>query len=107
MHNADRNRQGALEQARHWHSGPTEEGQGMPLGDTSADAQNIDLNHATWQQLADVDGLGDDCAQLLVEHRTHHGHFRTWEDVAAVDGMDSERVRALQHAARIGGVETV
>jgi competence ComEA-like helix-hairpin-helix protein len=106
MHNVDRNRQGAAEQTRQWHSGPTEEGQRPPSGDSSADTQSIDLNHATWQQLADVEGIGDECAQCLVEYRTHHGHFRTWEELGAVTGMTPDRVRALQHAARIGGVET-
>jgi DNA uptake protein ComE-like DNA-binding protein len=106
MHNADRNRQEVMEHGRHWHSGPTEQGQTLPEGETTADTQSIDLNHATWQQLADVDDLGEACARAIVEHRTFHGHFRTWEDVATVEGMSAERVRALQHAARIGGIET-
>jgi DNA uptake protein ComE-like DNA-binding protein len=106
MQNADRNRQDALESSRQWHSGPTEEGQTPPRGDGSADTQSIDLNHATWQQLLDVEGFDERAARALVEHRVHHGHFRTWEDLGAVDGMTPERVRGLQHAARIGGLET-
>ena len=106
MQNADRNRQNALEQSRHWHSGPTEEGQTPPRGDASADTQSIDLNHATWQQLLDVEGFDEPSARALVDYRVHHGHFRTWDDLAAIDGMTPERVRGLQHAARIGGIET-
>jgi DNA uptake protein ComE-like DNA-binding protein len=105
MHNTDRNRQGAVETTRQWHSGPTEEGQSGPSGTSGADLQSIDLNHATWQQFLEVEGFDEQCARTLVEHRTHHGHFRTWEDVAAVPGLTRELVTSLQHAARIGGIE--
>jgi DNA uptake protein ComE-like DNA-binding protein len=106
MHNVDRNRQGVADETRQHHSGPTDEGQGAAGADSSADTQSIDLNHAPWQQLAGVDGLDEACARAIVEHRTFHGHFRTWDELAAVQGMNPERIQALQHAARIGGVES-
>jgi competence ComEA-like helix-hairpin-helix protein len=68
--------------------------------------QNLDLNHATWQQLSAIDGIDELQAQAIVEYRTFNGHFLTWEALAAVPGMDPERVAQVQHFARIGGTET-
>ena len=108
MQNIDRTHPSPDRQPRHHHSGPTEEGQGMPTGETStADTQSIDLNHATWQQLMGVEGMDESLAHTLVEHRTHYGHFQTWEDLQRVPGMNEELARNLQHASRIGGIETL
>jgi DNA uptake protein ComE-like DNA-binding protein len=106
MPNTDRTRMSADETKQAWRSGPSEEEQSAPMGDSTADTQSIDLNHATWQQLMGVEGMDEAHARKIVEHRTHLGHFQTWEDFARVDGMDVELVHAVQHAARIGGIES-
>jgi DNA uptake protein ComE-like DNA-binding protein len=106
MQNVDRTHPSPDRQPRHKHSGPTDEGQGQPTGETQADTQSIDLNHSTWQQLMGVEGMEEAQAHAIVEHRTRLGHFQTWEDLERVAGVDAELVHNLQHAARIGGLET-
>ena len=107
MHTIDRNHPSPERQPRHKHSGPTDEGQGLPSGETTADTQSIDLNHATWQQLMGVEGIEEAEAHAIIEYRTHLGHFQTWEDLLRVPGITEELARNVQHAARIGGIETL
>jgi DNA uptake protein ComE-like DNA-binding protein len=91
---------------RNWHSGPTEEGQSVPASDVLADVQGIDFNHATFQQLLDVEGMSEEVAQRIIECRTFEGHFRTWEELRRIPGMSDELLRSLQQSARIGGTES-
>lgn len=73
--------------------------------DIGAIAQEIDLNHATWQELTNIEGIDAPLAKALIEYRTFHGHFQSWEDVGRVPGMDHDLVTQVQHAARIGSAE--
>jgi len=102
MQNVHRGRE-KREQHRISRSGIAEEQQDDAFGLTIADAQSLDLNHATAQQLAAVDGLSAELARAIVEHRVHHGHYESWDDLARVSGMTDEHLIALQRAARIGG----
>jgi DNA uptake protein ComE-like DNA-binding protein len=96
----DRNSTG--ETQRVWHSGPTDAEQaGLATEADQAEAQSIDLNHVTEQQLGAVDALGPELRRTIVEHRVHHGHFTSWDQVASLPGMDPQKLTALQRAARI------
>jgi len=91
-----------VESTRVRHSGPTEEEQHDELGDFSAeDAQALDLNHATVEQLAAVDEIGLEMAETIVQQRVHQGHFLRWEDLHKVPGLSMSQLQALQRAARI------
>jgi competence ComEA-like helix-hairpin-helix protein len=101
MHNVNRNRINAQEQALRRNSyGPHEPDK---EGDTSAATQSIDLNHATFEQLCEVDDLSEQEADAIIQYRTLYGHFRSWEDVRKVPDIGDACVEKLQHAARIGG----
>jgi competence protein ComEA len=106
MQNIDRPHANPDRQTRRKRSGPTDEGQGLPSGQTTADTQGIDLNHATWQQLMGVEGMTEVEAHAIIEDRTHLGHFTTWQDVLRVPGISETLMHNLQHSARIGGSET-
>jgi hypothetical protein len=102
MHNVNRNRVNAQEQARRRHEPAVADG--WPAGDGDLiDTQGIDLNHATSEQLQEVDGLSEYEAWAIVCERTLHGHFTSWEDLRRrVPGLAEECAHALQLSARIG-----
>jgi len=98
MQNVNR---GTREERRHARSGVSEEGQRDTPGTSGADEQSLDLNHATAVQLAAIDGVGEQLAQALVQHRVHYGHFTSWEQLAEVPGLGQDQVAALRRAARL------
>jgi competence ComEA-like helix-hairpin-helix protein len=105
MHNVNRNRANAQEQAsrRHGSSWRVATGPGADTATSPATTQSIDLNHATHEQLSEIDGVGELEARAIVSQRTQYGHFLCWEDVKRrVSGIDDECLRELQLAARIG-----
>jgi len=105
MHNVNRNRANAQEQAlrRHGSSWRVATGPGADTSTSPATTQSIDLNHATHEQLSEIDGISEYEARAIISHRTLYGHFLCWEDVKRrVPGIDGECLRELQHAARIG-----
>jgi DNA uptake protein ComE-like DNA-binding protein len=106
MHNVHRGHHQREEQ-RIRRSGPTEEEQrdGATFAD-AADAQNLDLNHATVSQLEAIDDLGPELAIAIVERRVHQGHFTSWEQLNEVEGMTSQKLTTLQRAARLAGTTT-
>jgi DNA uptake protein ComE-like DNA-binding protein len=95
-------RKSAGESQRVWHSGPTDADQaGLGTEADQADAQSLDLNHVTEQQLGAVDALGPELRRTIVEHRVHHGHYTSWDQLEKLPGMDRQKLTALQRAARI------
>jgi DNA uptake protein ComE-like DNA-binding protein len=103
MHNVNKNRANVVELTRKRHRSSGEDTPFPGIDETAASAQSIDLNHATCDQLATIDGIETPLARAIVEHRTFHGHFRGWDEVKRIPGMDDDCFTALQHAARIGG----
>lgn len=103
MHNVNKNRANLQEVTRRRHRSSGEDSPFPGVDETAASTQSIDLNHATCEQLAEVDGIATELARAIIEHRTFHGHFRGWDEVKRVAGMNDECWEALQHAARIGG----
>ena len=52
-------------------------------------SKNLDLNTATEQELAGIQGLGRDNAKKIVDHRNQNGGFKSWEDLKRIPGMPS------------------
>jgi DNA uptake protein ComE-like DNA-binding protein len=65
------------------------------------DANGVDLNNASEQDLERVGGLGRDRAQRIVQQRP----FQSWDDLKnKVEGFSDKLVQDLQQAgATIGG----
>lgn len=103
MHNVHRG-QSQREGQRMHRSGPSDEEQrdGATFGD-GADAQALDLNHATIPQLEAIDALEPALARAIVERRVHHGHFTRWEQLSEIEGMTAQKLEELQRVARLAG----
>jgi DNA uptake protein ComE-like DNA-binding protein len=63
------------------------------------DANGVDLNQASEQELDQVGGLGRERAQRIVQNRP----FRSWDDLKRVEGFSEKLVDDLRQAgATIG-----
>ncbi len=47
----------------------------------------VDLNHASWQELTIIEGIGEALARKIVEARETSGGFDSLEDVMMVPGI--------------------
>ena len=56
----------------------------------------FDLNTATEQQLASIQGLNKDQAKKLIEFRNQNGTFNSWEDLKRVPGMQGTMMDQLK-----------
>jgi competence protein ComEA len=107
MHNVNRNRANSQEQHRRRNrSGVEMAAWPGSEGDGLASIQSIDLNHATFEQLTEIDGITERDARAIIERRKLHGHFLSWDDVRQVPGLEADCLTELQHAARIGAPRT-
>ena len=63
-------------------------------------AQGVDLNSASAEELDRVGGLGKDRVQRIIENRP----FRSWDDLRGVEGFGGTLVDDLKNAgANLGG----
>jgi DNA uptake protein ComE-like DNA-binding protein len=102
MHNVHRGRE-KREERRISRNGSSDVDQGDVFGSTAAELQSLDLNHATAPQLAAIEEIEPALAQAIVEHRVHHGHYKSWEELAQLPGMTEQKLLQIQRAARLGG----
>ena len=64
------------------------------------EAQGVDLNRASQQDLERVGGLGPERAKRIVESRP----FRSWDDLKRMEGFSDKLVEDLRTAgATLGG----
>ena len=56
----------------------------LPL---AAAEQKININKASAQELTQLKGIGEKCAQRIVEHRDANGPFTAPEDLMKVKGV--------------------
>jgi len=56
----------------------------------------FDLNTATEQQLASIQGLNRDQAKKLIEFRNQNGTFNSWEDLKRVPGIQGTMLDNLK-----------
>jgi len=59
-------------------------------------SKDLDLNTATEQELAGIQGLGRDNAKKIVDHRNQNGGFKSWEDLKRIPGMPSTTLDTLK-----------
>jgi len=52
-------------------------------------SKNLDLNIATEQELAGIQGIGRDYAKKIVDYRSLNGPFKSWEDLKRIPGVPS------------------
>jgi len=56
----------------------------------------VDVNQATWPELAQLPGIGENLARRIVESRRRQGPYRSVEDLERVRGIGSKTVRRLR-----------
>lgn len=61
----------------------------------------LELNRATAEDLAAIDGVGPALARAIVEARTARGSFKVWEDLDTVPGVGPARLEALKAVATL------
>jgi competence ComEA-like helix-hairpin-helix protein len=67
-------------------------------------SKNMDLNHATEQELTIIQGIGRDNAKKIVEHRLQMGSFKGWEDLKRIPGIAPHMLDTLKrHGFTVGG----
>ena len=54
---------------------------------TAGDANKIDINTATTEELMQLKGIGPKYAARIIEYREKHGPFKTPEDLMQVSGI--------------------
>jgi competence protein ComEA len=57
---------------------------------------SIDLNTATEQQLASIQGINRDYAKKIVDYRNQNGIFNSWEDLKRVPGLPGSMLDAFK-----------
>lgn len=72
---------------------------GSPL--LTGDAQTIDVNTATEQQLDTLPGVGPSTAHAIVAYRLAHGPFARVEDLLNVRGIGPAKLEALLGLVRV------
>jgi competence protein ComEA len=56
----------------------------------------MDLNTATEQELTVIQGIGQDNAKKIVQHRLQNGSFKTWDDLKRIPGLPSHMLDTLK-----------
>jgi comEA protein len=49
--------------------------------------QRIDINHADWEELQQLSGIGPVLAKKIVDYRDKNGYFQTVQDLIKVKGI--------------------
>lgn len=56
----------------------------------------IDVNHATWVEWMQLEGIGEALGRRIVEDREQHGPFRNVEDVGRVRGIGAKTLEQIR-----------
>ncbi len=64
-------------------------------GDSAAYAFRVDINHASWEEIALLPGLGPAKARAIVAYREEHGPFKSASDLLAVPGIGEKTVSGI------------
>ncbi len=69
------------------------------------EGKRIDVNRADPDELALIEGIDDERAQLIVEYREAHGAFQSWDEFEGVPGIGRVLREKAESAAVIGNGE--
>ena len=68
----------------------------------TTDAQRLDINRATVEELQALPGIGIVLARRVVERRTARGSFNTVEELLEVKGIGEKRLNSLRPLILVG-----
>ncbi len=66
----------------------------------------LDLNSATWVELALLEGIGETLALRIIEDRKQRGPYQTIDDLQRVSGIGKKTIEKLRKSVRVKQVET-
>jgi competence ComEA-like helix-hairpin-helix protein len=68
-------------------------------------SKNLDLNKASEQELAVLQGMNRDNARKIVDFRNLNGHFNSWEDLKRIPGLPGNTLDILKrHGCTVAGM---
>lgn len=79
----------------------TPETGGPANSDTTAGKAPVNLNTATKEQLCQITGIGDKKADLILEYRQQHGHFKTVDELMQVSGFGEKTVAKIKEQVAV------
>ncbi|MCS7305389.1 MAG: helix-hairpin-helix domain-containing protein [Thermoguttaceae bacterium] len=56
----------------------------------------VDINQASWPELAQLPGVGPSLARRIVEHRATHGPFRSLDQLQKVRGIGPKKLEQIK-----------
>jgi competence protein ComEA len=56
----------------------------------------LDINHSTWVEWAQLDGIGEKLARRIVADRDEHGPFASIDDVSRVRGIGKKTMDRIR-----------
>ncbi len=73
--------------------------------DIMSDGKNhrLNINYATLEQLADLDGIGETLARRIVEFREQNGDFKSTEDLLNIKGIGRGKYDKFKDYITVGG----
>ena len=63
---------------------------------SASEGAPVDINRATAQELAELDGIGEKAAEAIVETRVKMGGFRTVSDILCAEGVGEATLEKLR-----------
>jgi competence ComEA-like helix-hairpin-helix protein len=73
----------------------------QPAAAPRQEAERININTASAEELMRIPGIGPALAARIVEYRSKHGRFKRPQEVIIVRGMSAKRYRQIAHLIRI------
>ena len=68
-------------------------------------SNNLDLNTATEQQIASIQGMNKEYARKIVDFRNQNGQFDSWEDLKGIPGLSANMLETLKrHGCTVAGI---
>ena len=62
----------------------------------------VNINTATAEELATLNGIGKAKAEAIVDHRTTHGNFANVEDLTKVKGIGDKIIEKIKPEITVG-----
>ncbi len=62
--------------------------------DAATGELSVSVNVGTVEELMQLDDMGEDTAQAIVDYRTKHGFYRSLDELLVVEGIDKEQLDA-------------
>ncbi|MEW5728937.1 MAG: helix-hairpin-helix domain-containing protein [Pseudomonadota bacterium] len=63
--------------------------------------RKINLNTASKDELDQITGIGDDCAEQILDYRSKHGKINTIEELGNIPGFGKKAVEHLREQAEV------